>query len=441
MKLSTGGTQLAIAELNPEAGPASSSRVAVKHRYLMCRPAHFDVVYSINPWMDPSIPVDPSLALLQWQRIHDVFVELGHDVELIPPLPGLPDMVFSANGATIVDGRALVARFRYDERAAESAAYLDWFAARGIEARQATWTNEGEGDFLLAGGWLLAGTGFRTDRAAHAESEEFFGRPVIGLTLVNGNFYHLDTALAVLDEQTIMYYPAAFAPESQEILHALFPDAIIATDEDAMAFGLNAVSDGRHVVLPAGATSLTAQLRERGFEPVEVQVSELLRAGGGVKCCTLEVRHPAVDQPAPPSGADGLSVVVTGVASDSHSWNLVYLQLALTEMGHQVVNLGPCMPDELLVSECLELRPDLIVVSSVNGHGAIDGMRLIGRIRACPQLADTAVVIGGKLGIAGPTGEETRDQLTAAGFDAVFEDSGMAEFRSFTERLKLKSTA
>jgi len=188
------------------------------------------------------------------------------------------------------------------------------------------------------------------------------------------------------------------------------------------------------VVLPAGAASLTARLRERGFEPIEVEVSELLRAGGGVKCCTLELRGPVAAEPAPAAG--GLSVVVTSVASDSHSWNLVYLQLALTEMGHRVVNLGPCVPDELLVSECLRVRPDLVVVSSVNGHGHIDGMSLIGLIRACPELADTPVVIGGKLGIAGPAGLSSRNQLRAVGFDAVFDgDSGMAAFRRFTERL------
>ncbi len=439
MKLSAGGdARLAVTEPNPEVS-AAIRRTATKHRYLMCPPTYFDVVYSINPWMDPSKPVDARLAFLQWQRIRDVFVELGHAVELIPPVPGLPDMVFAANGATVMDGRALVARFRYDERTAESAAYLDWFAARGYQARQAAWTNEGEGDFLVAGGWLLAGSGFRTDPRSHAESEEFFGRPVIGLTLVDDNYYHLDTALAVLDQQTVMYYPAAFAPGSQEILRALFPDAIIATDEDARAFGLNAISDGRHVVLPAGATSLSAQLRERGFEPIDVEVSELLRAGGGVKCCTLELRDPAAAEPVPAAAAGGgLSVVVTSVASDSHNWNLVYLQLALTELGHRVLNLGPCVPDELLVSECLRVRPDLVVVSSVNGHGFIDGVPLIGRIRACPELAATPVVIGGKLGIAGPAGHQSRDQLRAAGFDAVFEDgSGMAAFRSFTERLMM----
>src|ERR1019366_4573420 len=108
-----------------------------------------------------------------------------------------------------------------------------------------------------------------------------------------------------------MYCADTCAPDSQEILHAPFPDAVIATDEDARAFGLNAVSDGRHVVRPAGATSLIAQLRERAFEPVEVEVSELLRAGGGVKCCALELRHPVAAELAPPAEAGGLSVVVT----------------------------------------------------------------------------------------------------------------------------------
>jgi methylaspartate mutase sigma subunit len=132
----------------------------------------------------------------------------------------------------------------------------------------------------------------------------------------------------------------------------------------------------------------------------------------------------------------GLSVVVSSVASDSHTWNLVYLQLALEELGHRVTNLGGCVPDDLLVDECLRLRPDLVVISTVNGHGLHDGTRLIGRIRACPELAITPVVIGGKLGVAGSVGQPTRDRLRAAGYDAVFADgAGIEALRSFTERL------
>jgi methylaspartate mutase sigma subunit len=131
-----------------------------------------------------------------------------------------------------------------------------------------------------------------------------------------------------------------------------------------------------------------------------------------------------------------LTVVVTSVSSDSHTWNLVYLQLLLEELGHRVHNLGACVPDDLLVSECLRLRPDLIVVSSVNGHGFHDGLRLIGRVRAYDELADTPMVIGGKLGIAGPGCDRSRAQLTAAGYGAVFEDgTGLTAFQSYVGQL------
>lgn len=133
-----------------------------------------------------------------------------------------------------------------------------------------------------------------------------------------------------------------------------------------------------------------------------------------------------------------LSVVVSTVASDAHTWNLVFLQLALEELGHQVTNLGACVPDELLVSECLRVRPDLVVVSSVNGHGCRDAMGLIASLRANPELAGTAVVIGGKLGIAGPGEREVRDRLLAAGFDAIFEEgSGLVALQSFAGQLTM----
>ena len=266
-------------------------RVARRRRFLMCRPTHFDVSYSINPWMQPSKPTDGDLAVVQWENLRRLYLGLGHRVEQIDPVPGLPDMVFAANGATVVAGRVLSARFRHAERAEEGPAYLAWFRERGFVTRQARFVNEGEGDYLVTGERILAGTGFRTEPRSHAEAEEFLGRPVVSLTLVDPRFYHLDTALAVLDDDEIMYYPAAFSPQSREVLRRFYPDAVLACDADAEAFGLNAVSDGRHVVLAQQATGLIGQLRARGFVPVGVDLSELMKSGGGAKCCTLELRQ------------------------------------------------------------------------------------------------------------------------------------------------------
>lgn len=259
-------------------------------RYLMCRPTYFAVDYVINPWMDPSVPVDADLAVTQWTALRDTYRALGHTVDEIDAIPGLPDMVFAANGATVVDGIAYEAQFRYPQRAPEAPAYLNWLAEAGFRTHEAKERNEGEGDLLVTKRFLLAGTGFRTDLAAHAEAQELFGRPVITLQLVNPRYYHLDTALTVLGPDTIAYLPDAFSASSQRVLEQLYPDAILATPADASVLGLNAVSDGHHVVLPVQATGLARQFRERGLLPVPVDLSELLKAGGGPKCCTLELR-------------------------------------------------------------------------------------------------------------------------------------------------------
>lgn len=148
-------------------------------------------------------------------------------------------------------------------------------------------------------GRILAGTGFRTDLAAHAEAERVLGAPVVSLTLVDPRFYHLDTALAVLEDDEVMYYPGAFSPESREVLRELYPHALLAEEADAEVFGLNAVSDGRNVLLPETAGNLADRLADRGFTPIGVDLSELFKGGGSVKCCTLELRH----APAVPGGA------------------------------------------------------------------------------------------------------------------------------------------
>lgn len=267
-------------------------RTATRRRLVMCRPTFFDVAYSINPWMDPAVPVDRDLALAQWQTLRSTYARYGHQVHVVTGEPQLPDMVFAANGGLAIGDRAMAARFTFPERQGETAAYRDWFTAHGFrEVSTAADVNEGQGDFLLVGDLMLAATGFRTSLRSHHEVREYFDVPVVSLELVDPRFYHLDTALCVLDADNVAYYPPAFSRASNAVLRKLFPSAVIATDADAEVLGLNALSDGRNVFLTAAATDLHAALRTQGYHPVGVDLSELLKAGGGVKCCTLEL-HP-----------------------------------------------------------------------------------------------------------------------------------------------------
>ncbi|WP_345893463.1 dimethylargininase [Cryobacterium sp. SO2] len=276
---------------NESAATVAPVRTPVTRTILMCKPDYFTVVYRINPWMDPALPTDTSLAVAQWQTLYDTYVGLGFDVHLIDPIDGLPDMVYAANGGFVIDGIAYGAKFTYPQRQPEGPAYMDWFGANGFDVREPVEINEGEGDFLLVGDVILAGTGFRSASNSHEEVSTIYGRPVITLTLVNPSFYHLDTAIAVLDDTNIAYLPSAFDEASLAILRQRYPDAIIVTEEDAAILGLNSYSDGYNVVIAARAKDFERQLRERGYNPIGVDLSELLLGGGGVKCCTLELRR------------------------------------------------------------------------------------------------------------------------------------------------------
>ena len=263
---------------------------ATKPTVLMCRPEHFTVSYRINPWMHPEDPTDTSLAVKQWTTLYNTYVDLGFTVHLIESLPGLPDMVYAANGGFVLDGIAYGAQFHYPERQPEGPAYMEWFRAQGLDVREPESTNEGEGDFLLVGDTILAASGFRSDTSSHQEIANIFGREVVSLQLVNPSYYHLDTALAVIDETTIAYLPSAFDEASLAILRERYPEAIIATEEDAAFLGLNSFSDGHNVVIAERATTFARDLADRGYNPIGVDLSELLLGGGGVKCCTLELR-------------------------------------------------------------------------------------------------------------------------------------------------------
>jgi len=266
-------------------------RSATVRHYVMCPPTEFTVDYAINPWMDTSVAVDPARAMQQWRVLHQTYLDLGHTVEVMDPEPGLPDMVFAANGALVIGARALQARFAFPQRRDEAHAHARFLEAAGVEVHEPVARNEGEGDFLVVGQLVLAGVGPRTEKDAHAEAEAVFGRQVLSLELVDPRFYHLDTCLGVLDDETIAYYPPAFSFASRTALERHFPDAVIADESDADVLGLNFVSDGRNVVLADRATGLADQLSARGYLPLPLDLSELVKAGGNVKCCTLE-RYP-----------------------------------------------------------------------------------------------------------------------------------------------------
>lgn len=304
---------------------ATGRRASGRH-YLMCPPVHFGAMpaaaQASGPGATPTAhlgatpgfaPVPPAAtppvhfgagpgaahvlggpgtsAMEQWERLREVLLRLGHKVSLIPPRSGLPGMVFAAHAATVVDGRVLGARFRSTARQPEAPAYLRWFADRGFGTRlEPVFAHEGEIDLVPAGRRLLAASGPFTEGRAHVEAGQFLGLPVVPLELTSPRFTRLGSAIAVLTDRTIAYHPAAFSVAARERLARLFPERIPVGEADALAGGLDAICDGRTVVLTDRAPGLALQLGRHGFRTIALDMSRFAAFGVGVRSCVLELR-------------------------------------------------------------------------------------------------------------------------------------------------------
>jgi N-dimethylarginine dimethylaminohydrolase len=256
---------------------------------LMCRPEHFGIEYEINPWMHVAVEVDHERAVEQWEALHGVYTDLGESIALAAPVAGLPDMVFTANAAVLWRRRAVLSRFHHAERAGEERHWRAALEELGFVVHEvaAGASFEGAGDALFVGDHLFLGWGFRTDLASHADVARLLDVESTSLELVDPRFYHLDTCFCPLDERTALIAPAAFSPESLELVRTRVERVIEVAADVAAGFACNAMPlDGR-VISSTAANALREPLAGAGFDLVPLAMDEFMKSGGGVRCLSL----------------------------------------------------------------------------------------------------------------------------------------------------------
>ncbi len=288
---------------------------------LLTDPAHFEVSYRINPWMRPCTwAEDPAGHLAAAERsfraLATALTAAGAQLEIMPGVADLPDMVFPANAAVVLDRRALVARFRHPERQREEQHFQEHFRAlkgRGFLLEEiaqfpATCFQEGAGDCIwdATRGRFWAGYGQRSTRRAAHEVAAFFGREVTALELVSPRFYHLDVCFCPLSRGEIFYYPPAFSAASLAAIRdaVASQDLIEATDEDAARFNVNAVNIDDRLVMASASPHLVARLAERGYRVTEVNLLPFIMSGGGAYCMTLRLDRRSIEADAPRLAAE-----------------------------------------------------------------------------------------------------------------------------------------
>jgi ornithine--oxo-acid transaminase len=272
-----------------------SSPATGRPTFLMCPPTHYEVNYVINPWMTGNVHRSSRLeATEQWEQLHSALRQIAR-VELVEPQPGSPDMVFTANAGLVRDGIVALSSFHHQERQGEEAHFRRWFSESGFTVRDIPRVTpfEGEGDALFEadGTRLWAGHGPRTREDSHRRLTDLWGVEVESLRLIDPRFYHLDTCFCPLSNGDVMCYLPAFDRESQLKIEARYSrkQRICVSEDDALRFACNAINVGRTILLNEISDELSAELELRGFQIVQVKLSEFLKAGGAAKCLVLRL--------------------------------------------------------------------------------------------------------------------------------------------------------
>ena len=260
-------------------------------RYLMCPPAHFEVLYQINPWMHHGVAVDPDVAQAQWEALVALLRAAGAEVELQPPQEGLPDLVFTANAGLLNGRRFVPSRFRNPERQGEMSHDIAWFEAHGWEVHELpeAVAHEGAGDALPFGDVLVSGHRWRSDVVAHPLVADRLRVPVRSVELTDERFYHLDITFCPLDDRHAITTPDVWGAHGRKVVDALVPEPLPLELHEAETFCANSVVVGRNIVMPSCPPRVGRQLEAWGFELAVADVGEFLKAGGGVRCLTLSL--------------------------------------------------------------------------------------------------------------------------------------------------------
>jgi N-dimethylarginine dimethylaminohydrolase len=260
-------------------------------RILMCPPDYYGIEYEINPWMNRQVRSDADESHRQWRALHDTLVELGVVIERLEAVPGLPDLVFTANAGLVFHRRFISSRFRFGVRQGETPYFDRWADEHGFEVvtLPAGYHFEGAGDALFCGETLFAGYRFRSDARSHQWIGRELGVAVLPMELVDPRFYHLDTCFCPLAADAAIYYPGAFDAYGRSVLEDRIPGLIAVSAEEAVTFSCNAVVVGRTVIMNEETPKLARALRDAGYDVRPLRLTEFIKAGGSAKCLTLRL--------------------------------------------------------------------------------------------------------------------------------------------------------
>lgn len=250
-------------------------------------PVSYDLKYCINPWMSTNKIPNLNLAKQQWLNLFFLIKSWEVELEVLRNTSS-PDAVFVADAGLIYGEKFILSNFKFDQRKKEAQYWKKYFMKNyEVIDISSFGCYEGSGDSFIVKDFFICGYGYRTCKNVVEKIGNILGIQNIALELVDSNFFHLDTCLAFLDVDNLIFYPPAISNLSRKYLENNF-NCYDIPEEEAFRFGCNLVQHKNNLIIQEGCNIAASIAEKLGKKVYFLNLSEFIKAGGGAKCLTLK---------------------------------------------------------------------------------------------------------------------------------------------------------
>ena len=272
-------------------------------KVVMCPPTFFNILRPINPiqWIyysDGLSKPEAPVMVQQHQRLVDILREQGVEVELLPPVPGLPYQHATRDVGVVIGDTIVLSNLKEETRRLETQVAEPALQKYGLRVLVPVRGFVEGGDVVVDNGRLWVGLGARTDERGAEYLDRTFGRDYDVVPLrFDPKYTHLDTIFGVLSRDHALLYESAFEPSSLQRIQEAYPSIISLSYKEQQNAGANVLClSPDKLISIAENRSVNERLLQLGFEVVTVPFSEVIKSGGSVRCDTLPVERGLVSQ-------------------------------------------------------------------------------------------------------------------------------------------------
>ncbi|MEM1081846.1 MAG: arginine deiminase-related protein [Pseudomonadota bacterium] len=286
----------------------AAAQPAVPRGLFVIEPANFQLSAQSsrdNSYMNLDAETSQTLALQQHRGLAAAIVSTGVPLLRFPGSHDQPDDIFPNNVFGTAQQRLIIGSMRHPDRQKE----VDRTDIRSVFTRLMGYdlVDLSQRDLIaeLTGALVIdrarsigfCGMSPRVDRAGSEAMHDAFGLSLTYRFALKPEEYHTNVVMSVLASRALIICPDAFADaEAPAAIARLYPERVLeisSAEKNAFAGNCLAITD-RDLMISATAWRALAKakrdrLRDWGFTIHAVEMSEIEKSGGSLRCCLAEI--------------------------------------------------------------------------------------------------------------------------------------------------------